>query len=155
MILRIIFICLLLATLTGCPTMQINKEAAWRNELIKTDEDFSDSSQKAGMKKAFIEFMDSDAVLLRANHPPIIRGDAFEFIKQSNDSTYTLTWKPSGSQVAASGDIGYTYGVYNLQLKDTTLQGTYVSIWKKQKDEKWKFVLDTGNPGVTPADKSQ
>jgi ketosteroid isomerase-like protein len=33
-------------------------------------------------------------------------------------------------------------------LKDTVLRGTYVSVWKKQKDGKWKFMLDTGNEGI-------
>jgi ketosteroid isomerase-like protein len=46
-----------------------------------------------------------------------------------------------------SGDLGYTYELFTVTAKDTTMQGTYVSIWKKQKDGNWKFVLDTGNPG--------
>lgn len=138
-------------SLTGCPTSQINKEAAWKNEILKTDKDFSEASKKNGMKKAFIEYMDDDGILLRPNHKPIIGANAIEYLTEINDSTYTLIWEPSSAQVAASGDLGYSYGIYNLQLHDTTLQGTYVSIWK-QKNGKWKFVLDTGNEGI---DKSK
>jgi hypothetical protein len=29
-------------------------------------------------------------------------------------------------------------------------KGTYVSIWKKDENGNWKWVLDTGNPGLEP-----
>ena len=144
---RLLLIVIITISLTGCPASQINKEAAWKNEILKTDKEFSKASSTMGMKKAFIEYMDDDGILLRPNHKPIIGANAIEYLTQINDSTYTLTWEPSSAQVAASGDLGYSYGIYNLHLQDTTLQGTYVSIWK-QKDGKWKFVLDTGNEGI-------
>ena len=100
------------------------------------------------MRKAFIEYMDDDGVLLRPDHPPIVGANAIEYLTEQNDSSYTLTWEPSSAIVAASGDLGYSYGIYNLQLQDTILKGTYVSIWKKQKDGKWKFVLDSSNEGI-------
>ena len=134
--------------LTGCPTAQYVKEAVWQKEIISEDKAFSDMSKKDGMKKAFIQFIDDDGILLRPNHPPIVGADAIDFLSQSNDSSYTLTWIPSSAGIATSGDLGYTYGIYMLQLSDTTLRGTYVSIWKKQKDGKWKFVLDSGNEGI-------
>jgi ketosteroid isomerase-like protein len=58
-----------------------------------------------------------------------------------------MTWTPKSGQVSESTDLGYTYGVYEIKLKtsDTLINGTYVSIWQKQKDGTWKFVLDTGN----------
>jgi len=118
-------------------------------EIIKADEAFSDLSRKAGMKRAFIEYIDNEGILLRPNHSPIIGANAIDFLSQVNDSSYTLTWSPGGGEIATSGDLGYTYGIYKLEMKDTVLKGTYVSIWKKQKDGKWKFVLDSGNDGIT------
>jgi len=145
---RSFVIALITVSLTGCPTSQMNKEAAWKNEIIKTDKEFSTVSSRQGMKKAFIEYMDDDGILLRPAHPPMIGANAIEYLTEINDSSYTLTWEPAAAQVSASGDLGYSYGIYNLQLQNTTLQGTYLSIWKKQKDGKWKFVLDTGNEGI-------
>ena len=144
---RLLIIVIITANFTGCPTSQMNKEAAWENEILKTDKEFSKASSKLGMKKAFIEYMDDDGILLRPNHKPIIGANAIEYLTEQNDSTFTLTWEPSSAQVAASGDLGYSYGIYKLELQDTTLHGTYVSIWK-QKDGKWKFILDTGNEGI-------
>ncbi len=146
--LRSFVISLLIICISGCPTKQVNKEATWRNEILKTDKEFSEFSSKHGMKKAFIEYIDDDGILLRPNHTPIVGANAIEYLSEIIDTSYTLTWEPSISQVSASGDLGYSYGIYNLQLQDTTLQGTYVSIWKKQKNGKWKFVLDTGNEGI-------
>ena len=131
----------------GCFDEKAKNESKWEAQIINTDKAFSSMSKQQGMKKAFIEYMDADGILLRPNHPPIIGANAIEYLTEANDSSYTLTWQPSSAQVSASGDLGYSYGIYNLQLHDTTLQGTYVSIWK-QKDGKWKFVLDTGNEGI-------
>lgn len=139
--------------LTGCFNAKTKNESKWKAQIINTDEAFSTMSKQQGMKKAFIEYMDDNGILLRANHPPIIGANAIEYLTETNDSSYTLTWQPSSAQVSASGDLGYSYGIYNLQLQDTTLQGTYVSIWKKQKDGKWKFILDTGNPGIKPKEE--
>jgi hypothetical protein len=116
--------------------------------ILNADKAFSDLSKKEGMRKAFIEYIDNEGILLRPNHPPIIGANAIDFLSQVNDSSYTLTWNPAGAEIAASGDLGYSYGIYKLEMKDTVLNGTYVSIWKKQKDGKWKFVLDSGNEGI-------
>ena len=126
-------------------------KASEKSVLIETDKAFSNMSGAKGMKNAFIEFLDSNGVLLRPNHLPIAGANAIDYLIQQNDSDYTLTWEPHYADVAQSGDLGYTYGVYELHLKskDTTIYGTYVSIWKKQKDGKWKFVLDTGNEGIS------
>lgn len=121
------------------------------DEILNADKTFSDLSKKEGMKRAFIDYIDNEGILLRPDHLPIVGANAIDFLSQVNDSSYTLTWNPTGGEIAASGDLGYTYGVYKLQMKDTMLNGTYVSIWKKQKDNKWKFVLDAGNQGISSA----
>lgn len=120
------------------------------DEMVETDRSFSDSSAKLGMKKAFLEFLADDAVLLRPGYLPIVEGDAIKFLSAQEDTSFTMTWKPMGGQISKSFDLGYTYGVYEVKLngKDTSLKGTYLSIWQKQEDGKWKFVLDTGNQGT-------
>jgi ketosteroid isomerase-like protein len=151
---RIIVFFIIAINFTGCSASQADKENEWKNEVIKIDKEFSKLSSSQGMKKAFIEFIDDDGILLRPDHPPIVGANAIEYLSEQNDSSYTLTWEPSAAQVAASGDLGYSYGIYKLQLQDTTFRGTYVSIWKKQKDGRWKFVLDTGNQGIRNANDS-
>ncbi|RYY49167.1 MAG: hypothetical protein EOO06_08010 [Chitinophagaceae bacterium] len=118
--------------------------------LMKTDQAFSEMSVAKGMKQAFIEYIDSNGVLLRPGHLPIVGANAIDFLIQQNDTGYTLNWQPQNAVVSQSADMGYTYGVFALEptTVDTIIYGTYVSIWKKQADGKWKFVLDAGNEGI-------
>jgi ketosteroid isomerase-like protein len=121
-----------------------------RENLIKADKAFSDMSAEKGMKNAFLEYIDSNAVLLRPNAFPIAGADAVDYLIATNDTGYTMTWQPKNAAVAVSGEMGYTYGTYILkpQQKDTALYGTYVSIWKKDMSGKWKLMLDSGNEGI-------
>ncbi len=118
--------------------------------LYKIDNDFSTLSQSKGLKNAYLEYIDSNGVILRPNSLPIIDADAVDYILAMNDSAYSITWKPSMASVSQMGDLGYSYGVYeiNTTAKDTTLYGTYITIWKKQKDGNWKFVLQSNNEGI-------
>ena len=118
------------------------------DNIIKTDKAFSALSKSQGMKRAFIEYMDNEGVLLRPGHIPVIGANAIDYLSMVNDTAFILTWSPTGAGIAESGDLGYTYGIYNMTMKDTIIKGTYVSIWKKQSDGKWKFMLDSGNEGI-------
>lgn len=67
----------------------------------------------------------------------------------------TLSWTPVKGDMAASGDLGYTYGNYILNSKDkdgkvVTHYGKYMSVWKKQKNGSWKVVVDMGNSSPDP-----
>ncbi len=117
-------------------------------EMVDTDIAFSAASAKEGMKKAFLYYVADDAVLLRPGYLPIVEGDVIQFLSAQEDTSFTMTWVPKGADMSVAHDLGYTYGVYTVKTKDTTMTGTYLSIWRKQKDGKWKFVLDTGNQGT-------
>jgi len=67
----------------------------------------------------------------------------------------TLSWTPVHAEMAACGELGYTYGnyVYTAKNKEGKLvanYGKYTSIWKKQKDGQWKVVVDMGNSSPDP-----
>ena len=65
-----------------------------------------------------------------------------------------LTWYPVLADAAQSGDLGYTTGPWTSFLNDTPqAAGEYVTVWRKQPDDKWKFVVDVGieRIGTAPA----
>ena len=69
------------------------------------------------------------------------------------DPSMFLKWQPDEVHVSASGDLGYSIGTYDRMSKDasgkpTSARGTYVSIWRKQVDGKWRAVVDIGTPGT-------
>lgn len=154
------FLLILAGLAVFCSCFQKNKKQQGPNlteekvSLLNTDASFSALSAEKGMKTAFMEYIDSNGVLLRPGYVPLVEASAIDFLLQQTDTSYTLTWKPQTAFVAKAADMGYTYGIYALQPKnaDTVLYGTYVSIWKKQEDGKWKFVLDSGNEGIGETD---
>ena len=69
------------------------------------------------------------------------------------DRTLFLKWYPTDVEISSSGDLGYSIGEYERIGKDAsgnpaTVTGNYVSIWRKQRDGRWKIVLDIGTPGT-------
>ena len=124
--------------------------AAAKMEIMEVDRAFSKLSEQKGLKTAFVEYIDSNGVLLRPNSVPLTEGYAMDIISRSSDTGFTMTWAPKNGAVAASSDLAYTYGVYSYKQNnsDSVVYGTYVTIWKKQPDGKWKFVLQSGNEGV-------
>ena len=65
-----------------------------------------------------------------------------------------LTWYPLLVDVAQSGDLGYTTGPWTmLQNERAQASGEYVTLWRKQADGQWKYVVDMGieRIGVAPA----
>ncbi|MCT4604223.1 MAG: hypothetical protein N4A59_15145 [Marinifilum sp.] len=133
--------------LFSCQPM-VNIEQS-KQEILDADQEFSNYSVTNGMNEAFYAFADDSAVILRKNSYPIVGKEQIQkLFSKRNDSLFTLSWQPSFVDVANSGDLGYTYGIYKLKTADTIMQGTYVSIWKKGADSKWKYVFDSGNQGL-------
>jgi ketosteroid isomerase-like protein len=116
--------------------------------LLKIDQEFSALSQEKGMNHAFMEYVADDGVMLRANNVPIVGKESVSKLFQGDDTNFTLTWSPLKADIASSGELGYTYGIYELTTENNVQKGTYVSIWKKNSAGNWKFVLDSGNDGI-------
>ena len=128
------------------------KQPANSQTMSETDRYYSAMSAKEGMNVAFLAMFDSAGVILRANHMPIVGFDSIRAtLLAESDTTFTLTWEPLFEKMAASGELGYTYGTYQLKDKasDSLMGvGKYATIWIKQADGTWKAILDTGNPGL-------
>ncbi len=147
---------ILLILLLGCnPKIDMEEE---KEKLLQTDIEFSNRSVEVGNHQAFIEYASPDAVLLRDNSYPVVGRPALKKLySELTDSNYRLTWKPSFGKVSKSGDLGYTYGIYLLEItegeqKGQVRQGTYCSIWEKNAKGEWRFVLDTGTSGLESKD---
>jgi ketosteroid isomerase-like protein len=119
--------------------------------LIKTDSSFSDMSEKEGMFKAFLFYVDDEGVILRDKSFPSIGKETLRnYYSGKSDTAFILSWEPVFEKISESGELGYTYGIWtNIEKASGEIsQGTYVTIWQKQDDGSWKFVLDTGTSGL-------
>lgn len=121
----------------------------WKSEIEDAEQEFADMADKEGIPKAFLAFAAEDVVVKRGKKLIIGIGALKESYETSspNSGTVSLTWKPDFVDVAASGDLGYTYGKYVYTATDTTGvvsidSGIFHTVWKRQVDGKWKFVWD-------------
>ena len=118
--------------------------------LKQLEAEFMKAAAEKG-SQGYMSYYADDAVEL-PNGAPILQGK--EAIAKTmgflDNKDNHLTWTPVGADISASGDLGYTYGNYEFRAtgkdgKPIVDHGKYTSIWKKQKDGKWKVVLDIGN----------
>ena len=120
-----------------------------KNEILTTERDFAEMSEKQGISKAFLFYAAEDVVLMRGNK--LVKGKKslqsyFTENKESNKKI-SLTWKPDFVEVSKSGDLGYTYGKYVVRSTDslgvvTSQDGIFHTVWKKQENGEWRFVWD-------------
>jgi len=125
------------------------------NKLRQLEADFMKAAAERGAQ-GYMSFYADDAAEL-PNGADVLEGKAniaktMGFLDDKNNH---LTWTPVHADMAASGDLGYTYGTYEFRSKDkdgkpTVEYGKYASIWKKQKDGSWKVVMDMGNSSPSP-----
>lgn len=117
--------------------------------VLETDRAFSAYSQEHGMSASFYKYASPKAVMLRDNSYPIIGNEKIKNLLSSTEkNNHILTWEPQYADVSSSMDMAYTYGYYKYTTPDSTYRGCYVSIWKKDINNQWKFVLDAGSSGL-------
>lgn len=133
----------------GCKnrTFMVGKEKN-KQEIIQAERDFARMVKEQGMQAGFSFFADSNAVIRRGNET-LIKGKK-EIEENYGNPRYkdvVLEWEADFVDVAASGDLGYTYGHYTFEAKDSTgnpikTTGTFHTVWKRQSDGSWKYVWD-------------
>ena len=136
-----------LALFAGCSQSGPEK---FKAEILAADKAFAERSAKEGPKAAFLACIAGDGKLLNETR---VGAAAVNTTFIQLPPTATLTWEPSFVDVSASGDLGYTWGRYALNVPSPKQgqppyqkRGTYVTIWRRQPGGGWKFVLDGGNP---------
>lgn len=98
---------------------------------------------------AFAQWCAPDAVMLGNGAAPVVGRVAIEKSANWSPAAYQLTWTPTDAMMGPSGDMGYTWGHYEGRSKDANgnpvlTSGRYMTIWRKEPDGSWKFVLDAG-----------
>jgi len=148
--------------LLACNEKSDRTESVGRGEsqLFEIDCEFASMALDSGLAAAFVHYAADSAIILRNGRMPIVGKEAIGN-SFGNGNTGLLQWEPQSADI--SGDLGYTFGGYQYNPRDTvidghrqgaglTSRGFYVSIWKKQSDGNWRYVLDTG---ITVPDDSQ
>lgn len=114
--------------------------------LLDKDKEVSKKSLQVGAKNAFEMNSLADVVLFREGKQPVIgRQFAAATVIPSPGG---WTWIPEFAEVANSGDLGHSYGTYEIREAGTVKEtGNYMRIWKKRSGV-WKIAVDLANPIV-------
>lgn len=147
---ELFFSCIKKKDETQNQVISINKDSL-QNVLINVDKSWSDSAQIKGFNKSRLDFAADNAINMLENSMPLIGKNAIsEFASSHSDSSFSIQWKALKAEVSDSGDMGFTYGSWELKTKtpkgtDTIFYGDYLTVWKKQMDNSWKYLIDGGN----------
>ncbi|HSU53135.1 MAG TPA: DUF4440 domain-containing protein [Candidatus Dormibacteraeota bacterium] len=138
------------------PPASTNTENA-RRILLDADFDFAQESEERGAAQAFFDFSAPEATLLPDGALPVKGRDAIQVFYAARPKG-TLTWRPHDAEVAASADLGYTWGNYEFRESNAeggprVSYGKYVSLWKKEPDGTWKLVLHSVNTSPAPGER--
>lgn len=116
-------------------------------EMVKTEQAFSKMAEEKNTRDAFMAYIADDGLLFR---PGAVNGKKWmiEHPVPPSDKKPLLAWQPSFAGMSASGDMGFTTGPWEAKgdIKDEKPSGYghFVTVWKKQADGSWKFVVDLG-----------
>lgn len=132
-------------------TVNVEQEKA---ALLAVDQEWSTTTKDLDK---FVSYFAPEATM--AFHGmPIIRGQ--NAIRETVGAMmkapgFNMAWKATRAEVAASGDLGYTVGTYELTMNNAAGlpagdKGKYLTTWKKI-DGTWKVVDDIGNSDAPTA----
>ena len=109
--------------------------------MVASERAFAKLSEEKGFKESFLAYIAEDGIMFR---PMPVK--AKQGLKERPDPPIKLSWRPSYAEIARSGDMGWTTGPWErrTQGSDETLYGHFVTVWKKQPDGMWLWVIDTG-----------
>lgn len=133
-------------------------KAAMKKELAAMEDKFSAMAQEKGILAAFEHFAAPDVAFIDTD-PRKYRG--LEAVRKRMGDVppgTKLTWSAMFTDVSDDGTLGYNYGRYELRApgpdgQEVVRGGFFLSIWKRQPDGSWKYVMDTGAPDRPPAGK--
>ena len=116
-------------------------------EMVKTEQAFSKMAEEKTAREAFMAFIADDGLLFR---PGAVNGKKWmlEHPVPPSDKKPLLAWQPNFAGMSSSGDMGFTTGPWESKPDRSdpkpSAYGHFVTVWKKQPDGSWKWVVDIG-----------
>lgn len=160
-----------LATLCGAAVLALNLTACNQTPPVApdthdadvkaisdTEAQWSQASAANDMDKAIGYYAD-DAVLMVPGMEAVQGKAAIgtSMRAMSKDPAFSLHFKTSKAEVAKSGELGYTWGTYELTVTNPATKkvvhdhGSYMTTYRKQADGSWKAEADIASSAAPPA----
>ena len=117
------------------------KPIAEPGQVVATELAFARMAQEEGQWTAFADYAADDAVMFT---PERVR--ARDWLKGRADPPSAVTWQPHELWLSCDGGLALSRGAWQTSGG----QGEFVTIWQRQEDGGFKFVLDDGHALATP-----
>ena len=119
--------------------------------LKQADQDWAKAAQSKNVDQ-FMSFIGDDPYACGldgkwAHGKPAIEA---EWKQMLSDPNFKLNWTNDSAEVSKSGDLGYTRGTFEGSQGNEKFSGSYATVWKKDKDGKWKVAVDIASATPPP-----
>jgi ketosteroid isomerase-like protein len=115
-------------------------------EVVEAELRFARTAREKGVSTAFRTFAAPDAIVFAPDPKP-----AKPLLEAAPEAPGTLEWWPIYAGVAASGDLGFTTGPFVQERGPHKRYGNFFTVWRRQGDGSWRWVLDHGPTSREPA----
>ncbi len=144
-------------TLIACNSQPADTHAADVKAIQDTENQWNQDYAAKDATKILSHYAD-DAILMSPDMPADhgITAVSATIKQMVADPALSLKFQSSKIEVAKSGDIGYTQGIYTMTMTDPASKkvihdhGSYVTTYRKQPDGTWKAVADIATSEVPP-----
>ena len=111
--------------------------------VVAAELGFARLAQDKGQWTAFRETAEKDAVMFM---PDAVNAQAW--LKKRPDPAQSVKWQPYRVFVSCDGSYALSTGP---STEPDGSSGTFSTIWRRQKDGGWKWIVDFGSPTKIPA----
>lgn len=113
------------------------------NEVVATEKAFAAMAAEKGTSAAFVEYAAPEGLVF--TQKPV---NARELYGKRPANSSLLAWSPNFAGISSTGEFGFTTGNWSFHPKGKTdapvAFGEFATVWKRQPDGKYRFVVDTG-----------
>ena len=120
--------------------------AADTREVADAERAFAAMARDKGVGSAFKSFVADDGILFVPEPRP-----AKAFLESAFDAPGSLRWWPVYAGIALSGDLGFATGPFVSEAGERKGHGWFFTVWRRQPDGAWRWVLDHGIQTAEPA----
>jgi ketosteroid isomerase-like protein len=131
-----------------------------KKEVAAMEDAFCAMAAEKGLLAAFTHFAAPDVAFIDTD-PRKFRGlDAVRERMGPDQPGVKLTWSAYFTDVSADGTLGYNYGRYESRRpgpdgSEVVRGGWFLTIWKRQPDGTWRYVMDNGTPDRPAPSKAE
>lgn len=126
----------------GATVVLAGDRSAELRQVVEAEREFAARAQQVNARQAFVEYFAADAILFTPFATP-----AFPGLREGEDWSVNIQWRPSAAGISGAGDLGYTTGPSEYRRSPSapaTRHGHYTSVWQRQPDGRYRVLIDIG-----------